>query len=147
MLDTSLYLILAALFLFTVLFVALQIKSEKKLLKKFPQDISYIEKFTAQKEPYNEFCIRLIMIGMLPLTGRGRCILLDSDVSCVIYKDFVVFKIKDCYSGKVLSRIVNKENIKTKWDLFAGNIICFKTENINLTFQVYSRIENFKKYC
>ena len=61
MLDLNLYLIIFVFLFFTALFMILQIKLEKELLKNFPQNNSYIKKFISEEAPLNEFSIPLIM--------------------------------------------------------------------------------------
>lgn len=39
---------------------------------------------------------------------------------------------------------MNKKDIKIKFDILAGHIIDIKVHKFKMTFQVYSRIDNFK---
>lgn len=81
MLDLNLYLIIFVFLFFTALFMILQIKLEKKLLKNFPQNNSYIKKFISEEAPLNEFSIPLIMLSWLPLSARGRTVLFNYKIS------------------------------------------------------------------
>ena len=141
--EPSLYLIIFIFFFFSALFMILQIKLEKELLKKFTQNDSYIKKIISEESALNEFSIKLIMLNWLPLSGRGRTILFNSNIKCVIYEEFILFQL-ETNEKNILGRIIYKKDIQTKWDLFAGHIISFKVQNIKLTCKVYSRIENFK---
>ncbi|MBS5803430.1 MAG: hypothetical protein KIC80_10560 [Brachyspira sp.] len=143
MLDLNLYLIIFVFLFFTALFMILQIKLEKELLKNFPQNNSYIKKFISEEAPLNEFSIPLIMLSWLPLSARGRTVLFNSNIKCIIYKEFILFQL-ETIEKNIFERIVYKKDIQTKWDLFAGHVISFKVQNIKLTCKVHSRIENFK---
>ena len=142
--EPSLYLIIFAFCFFTALFMILQIKLEKELLKKFTQNNSYVKKFISEESPFNEFSVVLIMLNWLPLSGRGRTLLFSSNIKCIIYKEFILFQL-ETNEKNIFERIVYKKDIQTKWDLFAGHVISFKVQNIKLTCKVYSRIENFKQ--
>ena len=141
--EYSLYHIIFIFFFFTALFMILQIKLEKELLKKFTQNDSYVKKIISEESALNEFSIKLIMLNWLPLSSKGTTILFNSNIKCVIYEEFILFQL-ETNEKNILGRIIYKKDIQTKWDLFAGHIISFKVQNIKLTCKVYSRIENFK---
>ena len=117
----------------------LQYKIEKKFLFSF-NNINDLP----QQSCLNEFNIRLIQLAWMPLTGRcATTILFKSSFDCAIYNDFVIFSTKD-NQGRNYSRIVNKQNISVKKDLFAGNVISFNVDGVKLVLQVYSRDLYFK---
>lgn len=133
------FLILILAILAVPVFLYLQYRVESKLLSSF----SNINEFP-QEKCLNEFTIRLIQLSWMPLTGRcSGALLFNKDLSCSVYKDFVVLSTIDS-DRKYYSRLVYKQNISVKKDLFAGNIISFDVDGIKLVFQVYSRDLYFK---
>ena len=141
--ELGIYIIIFVFLFFTALFMILQIKLEKELLKKFAQNNSYVKKIISEELPLNEFSIELIMLNWLPISGGVITILFSSNIKCIIYKEFILLQLKT-NEKNIFERIVYKKDIQTKWNLFAGHIISFKVQNIKLTCKVYSRIENFK---
>lgn len=135
------YLIIFSLFFLTAVFVILQIILEKKLLKSFSRNFQNI--IQHEQQAIDEFSIGLIQIGWMPLSGRKASILFSPNINCKIYKDVIVFKLRTI-DNKSFERVVYKKDIEPSWDIFAGNIIKFKIDNIKLICKVYSRIKSFQ---
>ena len=137
----NIYVIIFCLFFLTAIFVTMQVKLEKKLLESFSKSSKDI---ISKEPPINEYSIKLIQIGWMPLSGRSTTILFNSAIHCEIHKDFVIFKLTN-FDHKIFYRVIYKKDIETKWDIFAGNIIKFKINNLTLICQVYSRVKDFQK--
>lgn len=134
--STVFILILSLFIVPVILFV--QYKKEQKLLVSF---------FNYNDVPLgnclNKFNISLIQIDWLPITGRfATTFLFSKDFNCSIYEDSILLTINN--EGKYYSRIIPKYDIHLKKDLFAGNIIYVRIDDVKLVFQVYSRDRFFK---
>lgn len=134
--STAFILILSLLIVPVILWI--QYKKEQKLLESFIQCNEL-----PLSESLNKFSISLIQIDLLPITGRfATTFLFSKDFNCSIYKDCILLTMNN--EGKYYSRIIPKQDIKLKKDLFAGNIIYVRIDNVKLVFQVYSRDRFFK---
>lgn len=128
----------------TAFLIIAQIRYEKIILDNFSRSDLQSNKALEETQMLRDYNVNIIQVGWIPITGKfATTILFSKSLNCQIYKDFVVFTIKKSYS-EYISRVVHKSLIKTKWDIFGGNLISFKTGDVNITCQVYSRIDDFK---
>ena len=137
------YLIAIFVILLIAVLMYLQIKTEKELIRVFNESNKKIESKIKDKELKNEFFIKLIYLNWIPYTSRGHTICFKS-VKCYIYDDFVIFALILNNNEEIAKRLIYKKDIKIKFDIFAGRIIDIKVHKFKMTFQIYSRVDNFK---
>ena len=139
----SAYLIAILVILLIAVLMYLQIKTEKELISVFNESDKKIESKIKDKELKNEFFIKLIYLNWISYTSRSRTICFKF-VKCYIYDDFVIFALISSNNEEIAKRLIYKKDIKIKFDIFAGHIIDIKVNKFKMTFQIYSKADNFR---